>query len=147
VLATAQQGASTDRKRQEDRQHGSESPSPEEEPRRTQRRDYHRRTDRPWQSIWAHAPTESAYKGVTIQTTGYVTNISQDILGSYYVALNPTDDPSYVGRSPQCFGSDTSQLTPLSNGQKVTVRAKRDAEQGTRPPRSGALFVCSVNPW
>lgn len=64
---------------------------------------------------------DDKYTGKTIQTTAYIKNISSDIVGSYYLSLNPTNEQYYFGTSIQCYFKDKSSLTSLSNGQSITV--------------------------
>jgi len=65
---------------------------------------------------------QDKYTGKAVQTTAYISNISSDITGSYYLALNPSADKAYFGTSMQCFFKDKSVLTSLSNGQQITVK-------------------------
>lgn len=65
---------------------------------------------------------QDKYTGKLVQTTAYINNISSDILGSYYLSLNPSSDQYYFGTSIQCYFSDKSPLTSLEKGQKVTVQ-------------------------
>jgi hypothetical protein len=64
---------------------------------------------------------QDKYNGKLVQTTGYIDNISNDITGSYYLSIHPTNDQYYFGTSIQCFFSDKSQLTSLAKQQSVTV--------------------------
>ena len=64
---------------------------------------------------------QDKYTGKVIQTSGYIKNISNDITGEYYLSLNPNNDQYYFGTTISCYFKDKSQLTPLSNGQSVTV--------------------------
>ena len=65
---------------------------------------------------------QDKYTGKTVQTTGFISNISQDITGNYYLALEPTNEQYYVGTTMQCYFKDKSVLTSLSKGQSVTVK-------------------------
>jgi len=65
---------------------------------------------------------QEKYTGKVVQTTAYISNISNDITGSYYLSLNPSNDQYYTGTSVQCYFNDEKALTSLSNGQQVTVQ-------------------------
>jgi putative nucleic acid binding protein len=65
---------------------------------------------------------QDKYTGKTVQTTGYIANISQDVTGNYYLSLNPTNDQYYAGTTMQCYFQNKSVLTSLSKGQSVTVK-------------------------
>lgn len=71
---------------------------------------------------------EQKYKGKQIEFTAFIKNISEDILGKPFLSLNPTTEQYYLGTSVQCFFSDKSALTPLANGQSVTLQGKVDAQ-------------------
>lgn len=64
---------------------------------------------------------QDKYTGKIVQTTAFINNISSDVLGSYYLSLNPSSDQYYFGTSIQCYFKDKSALTSLSKGQSVTV--------------------------
>lgn len=64
---------------------------------------------------------QDKYTGKTVQTTGYIKNISNDITGKYYLSLNPNNDQYYFGTTIACYFNDKAGLTALSNGQSVTV--------------------------
>ena len=59
-----------------------------------------------------------------MQFTGYIKNISEDILGSPFLSINPNTDKYYFGTNIQCFFKDKSELTSLKNGQKVTLQGR-----------------------
>ena len=40
---------------------------------------------------------QDKYTGKLVQTTAYINNISSDVLGSYYLSLNPSNDQYYFG--------------------------------------------------
>lgn len=70
---------------------------------------------------------QDKYTGKFVQTTAFIKNISDDIMGSYYLSLNPTNDQYYFGTTIACYFADKSQkskLTALANGQSVTVTGK-----------------------
>lgn len=64
---------------------------------------------------------QDKYTGKIVQTTAFINNISSDVLGSYYLSLNPSSDQYYFGTSIQCYFKDKSALTSLAKGQSVTV--------------------------
>jgi len=65
---------------------------------------------------------QDKYTGKLVKTTAFINNISSDVLGSYYLSLNPSNDQYYFGTSIQCYFADKSQLTSLAKGQQVTVQ-------------------------
>ena len=69
---------------------------------------------------------DDKFAGKLIQTTAYIDNISKDILGNYYLSLNPSNEEYYYGTYIQCFFKDKSELTSLENGSKVTVKGTMD---------------------
>ncbi|HUD44475.1 MAG TPA: hypothetical protein VMR41_02965 [Patescibacteria group bacterium] len=80
---------------------------------------------------------QDQYTGKTVQTTGYISNISDDITGNYYLSLNPSNDQYYMGTSISCYFADKSaksEITSLQNGQSVTV-------QGTMADMSIGIVV------
>ncbi len=64
---------------------------------------------------------EETYKDKFIQTTGYISNIAEDILGNPFLSLKPTTEEYYFGTAVQCLFKEKSELTSLENGQQVTV--------------------------
>lgn len=71
---------------------------------------------------------ETKYEGQTVQLSGFVYNISEDILGTPFVIINPTKEEYYFGTSVQCFFENKSELISLANGQEVTVRGEFDTQ-------------------
>jgi hypothetical protein len=67
---------------------------------------------------------QDKYTGKLVKTTAYIKNISSDILGSYFLSLNPSSDQYYFGTSIQCYFANKDQLTSLENGQMITVQGK-----------------------
>lgn len=70
---------------------------------------------------------EGKYTGKTIETAGYIKNISDDITGKYYLSLNPSSEQYYFGTTITCYFADKSaksEITTLENGQSVTVQGK-----------------------
>lgn len=71
---------------------------------------------------------ETKYEKKIVEMTGYVDNISEDIVGSYYVILQPNLEEFYTGTSVQCYFENKEDLVELKNGQKVTLRGKVDSQ-------------------
>lgn len=69
---------------------------------------------------------QDKYTGKLVQITGYIKNISNDILNNYYLALDPVKKEYYFGTTIQCYFEDKSELTTLENGQSVTVQGTMD---------------------
>jgi hypothetical protein len=67
---------------------------------------------------------QDKYTGKIVKTTAFIKNISSDILGSYYLSLNPVNDQYYFGTSIQCYFVSKDELVSLENGQKITVQGK-----------------------
>ena len=64
---------------------------------------------------------QEKYTGKKVQLTAFISNISQDFGGSYFLSLNPNGDQYYFGTSIKCTFPDKSGLTSLEKGQSVTV--------------------------
>lgn len=64
---------------------------------------------------------DAKFTGKRIQFTAFIKNISSDIIGKYYISLEPTNSGYYFGTSMECYFTDKAQLINLSNGQAVTV--------------------------
>ena len=72
---------------------------------------------------------EEKYKGKLIEFTAKVKNISEDIMGSPFLSLEPeTAEKYYYGTTIQCFFKEKSALTSLENGQVVTLRGTADTQ-------------------
>lgn len=72
---------------------------------------------------------EEKYKGKLIEFTAKIKNISEDIMGSPFLSLEPElADEFYYGTTVQCFFEDKSQLTSLENGKTITVRGTADTQ-------------------
>lgn len=69
---------------------------------------------------------QDKYTGKEVQTKAFISNISNDITGSYYLSLKPSNEQYYVGTTLTCYFSDKSALTSLSKGQEVTVQGKME---------------------
>lgn len=67
---------------------------------------------------------EQKLNGQFITTGGFITNISEDILGNPFASLKPTSDPYYFGTTLQCFPKDRNknELMGFKNGEKIGVR-------------------------
>lgn len=67
---------------------------------------------------------EQRLNGQFITTEGFITNISEDILGNPFASLKPTSDPYYFGTTLQCFPKDRNknELMGFKNGEKIGVR-------------------------
>lgn len=68
---------------------------------------------------------QDKYTNKLVQLTAYVSNISNDVTGKYYLSLHPTNEQYYVGTSITCYFADKSaksEITSLENGQSVTVQ-------------------------
>lgn len=68
---------------------------------------------------------QDKYTGKFVQTTGYISNISNDITGNYYLSLKPSNEQYYFGTNITCYyanKSAKSEITTLENGQSVTVQ-------------------------
>ncbi|MCA9397954.1 hypothetical protein KC573_03925 [candidate division WWE3 bacterium] len=83
---------------------------------------------------------EKKYTDTYIETTGYIGNISEDILGDVYVTVEPVNDEYYFGTYLQCFVVDDDDVLDLSNGSQITVRGK----VGTQDLGIVDLQDCSV---
>lgn len=71
---------------------------------------------------------EQKYEGKIVKLTAFVDNISEDILGSPFLSLNPVNDEYYFDTSIKCTFADSSALTSLENGQSVTVMGEFDSQ-------------------
>lgn len=71
---------------------------------------------------------EDKYTGMFVQLEGYIGNISEDILGNYFVTLKPTNGEYYFGSTVQCFFEDKATLTSLENGQLVKLTGTVDSQ-------------------
>ena len=63
---------------------------------------------------------EEKYKNKLVELTAVVKNISEDIVGSPYVSLEPAGGKMF-GTSIKCVFKEKSQLTALENDQTVTI--------------------------
>lgn len=85
---------------------------------------------------------EDKYKGKLVEFTGVIKNISQDVMGSYFLSIEPPSSGDYYfGTSIQCFFKDKSELTSLANKQTVKLQGRVDSMS------LGIVVIkdCSVN--
>jgi hypothetical protein len=66
---------------------------------------------------------DAKFKGYNVKLSGYVGNISKDILGDAYITVNPVADANYYGTHVQCY-MEESEATKTGNGRPVTVGGK-----------------------
>jgi hypothetical protein len=71
---------------------------------------------------------ETKYEKKMIETTGYVGNISEDVMGSFFIILNPTNEEFFIGTAVQCYFENKEALTSLEKGQQVTVEGRFDSQ-------------------
>ena len=71
---------------------------------------------------------EEKYKGKIIKFTAVIDNISEDILGTPFLSLQPTADEYYFGTTIKCDFSNKSQITALENGQSITLQGTVDTQ-------------------
>lgn len=72
---------------------------------------------------------EKKYKGKGVQLTAQIKNISEDIMGSPYLSLEPTNAGDfYVGTTIQCFFENEDALLNASNGQTITIKGIVDEQ-------------------
>jgi len=68
---------------------------------------------------------EEKYENKHIRFTGEIKNISQDIVGKFFLSMQPIGAGEYYfGTTIQCYFNDRSSLTSLENGQRVTLQGK-----------------------
>lgn len=66
---------------------------------------------------------EDKYKGKYVEFAAKVKNISEDVLGTPYLALEPpTDDKYYFGTTLKCDFKNKDELKSLENGKVITLR-------------------------
>lgn len=71
---------------------------------------------------------ESRYKGKSVRFTGYVDNISEDILGDPFVSVKPTNEQYYFKTSIQCYFDSKDLLLNAKNGQQASFQGKVDTQ-------------------
>jgi len=66
---------------------------------------------------------EKKYKDKGVQLTAKIQNISEDILGSPFLSLEPKNaEEYYFGTNIQCMFDTEDDLLNVSNGQIITVK-------------------------
>jgi hypothetical protein len=66
---------------------------------------------------------EKTYKDKPVQITAKIKNISEDIMGTPFLSLEPSNaDDYYFGTTIQCLFENEDDLLSVSNGQLVTVQ-------------------------
>ena len=79
---------------------------------------------------------EKKYEGKIVKFTGYIDNISEDIIGTPFLSIGPTTEEFYVGTSIKCsFWKDEDDLTSLKNGERVTLQG------GFRSQTFGVIMI------
>jgi len=71
---------------------------------------------------------EEKYKGKIIKFTAVIDNISEDILGTPFLSLQPTAEEYYFGTTIKCDFSNKSQITALENGQSIILQGTVDTQ-------------------
>lgn len=71
---------------------------------------------------------ESKYKGKSVKFTGFVDNISEDILGDPYISIKPTNEQYYFDTSIQCYFDSKDALFNIKNEQQATFQGKVDTQ-------------------
>ena len=66
------------------------------------------------------------YADTYIRTTGYIGEISEDIVGSVYVLVEPINDDLYMGTSIQCYVINDSEVEGLKEENKITLQGRVD---------------------
>lgn len=64
---------------------------------------------------------QEKFTGKRIQFSAFIENISSNVVGKYYLSLNPTNNQYYFGTTIQCYFADKAALLNLSNGQSITL--------------------------
>lgn len=67
---------------------------------------------------------QKKYSDKYIETTGYINDISEDILGKAYLTLKPSNQDLYFGTQIQCYVKDDKELDGVKTGKKVTIRGQ-----------------------
>lgn len=66
---------------------------------------------------------EKKYKDKGVQLSARIKNISEDIIGTPFLSLEPSNaDDYYMGTTIQCMFENEDALLNVSNGQTVTVK-------------------------
>lgn len=64
---------------------------------------------------------EQQYKDKRIKMTAYINNISEDIVGSPFLSLQPTAEEYYFGTTAKCNFKSKDELTSVEKKQQITV--------------------------
>lgn len=64
---------------------------------------------------------EQQYKDKRIKMTAYINNISEDIVGSPFLSLQPTAEQYYFGTTAKCNFKSKDELTSVEKKQQITV--------------------------
>lgn len=64
---------------------------------------------------------EEQYKDKRIKMTAYINNISEDIVGSPFLSLQPTAEEYYFGTTAKCDFKSKDELTSVEKKQQITV--------------------------
>lgn len=72
---------------------------------------------------------EKTYKGKGVQLTARIKNISEDITGTPFLSLEPSDaEEYYFGTTVQCMFENSDDLLSVSNDSLVTVKGVVDEQ-------------------
>lgn len=72
---------------------------------------------------------EKTYKGKGVQLTARIKNISEDITGTPFLSLEPSDaEEYYFGTTVQCMFENSDDLLSVSNESLVTVKGIVDEQ-------------------
>ncbi len=71
---------------------------------------------------------EKKYKNKIVKFTGFIDNISEDILGDTYLSINPTNDEYYFDTSIQCYFKSSDSVLSLKNGQQVNLEGRVESQ-------------------
>lgn len=68
---------------------------------------------------------EKQYKDKYVEITAQIKNISEDIVGTSFLSLEPVNAGDfYVGTTIKCSFKNSDDLLTVKNGQKVTLNGK-----------------------
>ena len=71
---------------------------------------------------------ESKYKNKLVSFSGYIKNISEDVMGSPYLAIQPVADEYYFDTYVQCYFKNKNDLMSIKNGQMIEVTGKVESQ-------------------
>jgi hypothetical protein len=66
------------------------------------------------------------YEDTYVKMTGYIGDISEDILGNVYVVVEPTNDDWYIGTAVQCYVVSDDEVYGIKSGDKITFQGQVD---------------------